>query len=178
MNLYSFKLNPSPAEEKNPLRADITVVVASYKYGHLAAHCIESILSQSIKPARIIFIDDGAGDCTHLTEIYPEVEFIIREKKSRRYRQFSGCTGENWVRIHDVCRRRQLASLRQHRASLKRDHRYCHLRYHCYRRSKKRDSLTPSKGSAKIKWRFLLDPQRRASWFDAVPHDAWQENWL
>jgi glycosyltransferase involved in cell wall biosynthesis len=38
----------------------ITLVIASYHYGHLAAHCIESILAQSKRPQRIIFVDDGA----------------------------------------------------------------------------------------------------------------------
>lgn len=58
----------------------ITVVIASYKYGHLAAHCIESILSQTVKPDRILFVDDGIGDCNHLVYMYPEVEFILRKK--------------------------------------------------------------------------------------------------
>lgn len=59
---------------------DITIVIASYKYGHLAAHCIESVLSQSVKPTKILFIDDGVGDCTHLPALYPSVEFILREE--------------------------------------------------------------------------------------------------
>lgn len=58
----------------------ITVVIASYKYGHLAAHCIESVLSQSRLPDHILFIDDGAGDCLHLPKLYCEVEFLLREK--------------------------------------------------------------------------------------------------
>jgi glycosyltransferase involved in cell wall biosynthesis len=58
----------------------ITVAISSYNYGHLAAHCIESILSQSKLPNKILFVDDGAGDCSHLPKIYPEVEFIFREK--------------------------------------------------------------------------------------------------
>ena len=51
----------------------ITVVIASYGYGHLAAHCIESILSQSVPPARVLFVDDGAHDCLHLEHLYPEI---------------------------------------------------------------------------------------------------------
>jgi glycosyltransferase involved in cell wall biosynthesis len=58
----------------------ITVVICSYKYGHLASHCIESILSQTKKPERILFVDDAAGDCSHLPQLYPEVEFILRDK--------------------------------------------------------------------------------------------------
>jgi glycosyltransferase involved in cell wall biosynthesis len=58
----------------------ITVVIASYKYGHLAAHCIESLLSQTKKPERILFVDDGALDCRHLPDLYPSVEFVLRPK--------------------------------------------------------------------------------------------------
>jgi glycosyltransferase involved in cell wall biosynthesis len=58
----------------------ITVVIASYKYGHLAAHCIESVLSQTQPPERILFVDDGVGDCSHLQHIYPEVEYVFRER--------------------------------------------------------------------------------------------------
>ena len=56
----------------------ITVNIMSYKYGHLAAHCIESVINQSHKPDVIRFYDDGIGDCGHLPEIYPEVEFVLR----------------------------------------------------------------------------------------------------
>jgi len=56
----------------------ITVVIASYKYGHLAAHCIESLLSQTQAPARILFVDDGAHDCAHLPSLYPDIEYILR----------------------------------------------------------------------------------------------------
>jgi glycosyltransferase involved in cell wall biosynthesis len=58
----------------------ITVVIASYRYGHLAAHCIESLLSQTTPPARILFVDDGGLDCNHLPELYPDIEYILREK--------------------------------------------------------------------------------------------------
>lgn len=57
----------------------ITIVVSSYKYGHLAAHCIESILSQSIRPDKIFFVDDGVGDCFFLKELYPQVDFVFRK---------------------------------------------------------------------------------------------------
>jgi glycosyltransferase involved in cell wall biosynthesis len=58
----------------------ITVVISSFKYGHLAAHCIESLLSQTKKPEKIFFVDDGANDCRHLPDLYPQVEFILRNK--------------------------------------------------------------------------------------------------
>lgn len=57
----------------------ITVVIASYKYGHLASHAIDSVLSQTKTPDRVLFVDDGAGDCTMLPYLYPEVEFVLRD---------------------------------------------------------------------------------------------------
>lgn len=57
----------------------ITVVIASYKYGHLVAHAIESVLSQTLKPDKIFVVDDGVGDCKHVPKLYPEVTFIERE---------------------------------------------------------------------------------------------------
>jgi glycosyltransferase involved in cell wall biosynthesis len=57
----------------------ITVVIASYRYGHLAAHCIESLLSQSCMPERILFVDDGAHDCNHLPILYPDIEYVLRQ---------------------------------------------------------------------------------------------------
>lgn len=58
----------------------ITVVISSYHYGHLASHCIESVLCQSRPADKILFVDDGAGDCAHLPLIYPEVEYVLRPK--------------------------------------------------------------------------------------------------
>lgn len=52
----------------------------SYRYGHLAAHAVESVLGQSVLPDKINFYDDGVGDCKHLPDIYPEVNFILRPK--------------------------------------------------------------------------------------------------
>lgn len=59
---------------------NLTIVIVSYRYGHLAAHCIESIRSQSQQPDKILFIDDGVGDCSHLPSLYPELEFVLRPK--------------------------------------------------------------------------------------------------
>jgi len=56
----------------------ITVVIASYRYGHLASHCIESLLSQTSSPAKILFVDDGGLDCAHLPALYPDLEYILR----------------------------------------------------------------------------------------------------
>jgi len=56
------------------------VVISSYKYGHLAAHCIETILAQTKQFDEIYFVDDGVGDCKHLVELYGDrVNFLFRE---------------------------------------------------------------------------------------------------
>jgi len=88
----------------------ITIVIASYQYGHLAAHCIESVLSQSKMPQSIFFVDDGANDCHHLPALYPEINYIFRRKNwgivnnfqdmlmkvSTEYVMFLGA--DNWLR--------------------------------------------------------------------------------
>lgn len=57
------------------------LVISSYRYGHLAAHCIESVLCQTKKFDKIWFVDDGAGDCQHLLSMYENrgIKFILRE---------------------------------------------------------------------------------------------------
>lgn len=57
-----------------------TLVIASYRYGHLAAHAIESALGQTKPFTTIIFVDDGVGDCTHLPKLYPDIEYIFRKE--------------------------------------------------------------------------------------------------
>jgi len=88
----------------------ITVVISSYRYGHLAAHCVESILSQSVAPTNIMFVDDGVGDCRHILEHYSEIDFYensenlgtvlnfqqMLEKVSTEYCMFIGA--DNWLR--------------------------------------------------------------------------------
>jgi glycosyltransferase involved in cell wall biosynthesis len=58
------------------------LVIASYKYGHLAAHAIETALSQTIPFDAIYFVDDGAGDCEHLLKIYggEKIKFVLRKE--------------------------------------------------------------------------------------------------
>lgn len=62
-----------------PQAADITVVIASFRYGHLAAQAVDSVVCQTLRPARINFVDDGAGDCRHIADLYPEVSFLERQ---------------------------------------------------------------------------------------------------
>lgn len=89
------------------------IVISSYKYGHLAAHCIESVLCQTKKFDKIWFVDDGTGDCHLLLNLYDGrgIEFILREnnlgivqnfndmlmkKVDTNYVMFLGA--DNWLR--------------------------------------------------------------------------------
>lgn len=58
------------------------LVLASYRYGHLAAHAIETALSQTLPFDKIYFVDDAGGDCGHLQKIYgnENIEFVLRGK--------------------------------------------------------------------------------------------------
>lgn len=56
------------------------LVISSFKYGHLAAHAIESALSQTMPFDKIWFVDDGAWDCKHLEGLYGDkVNFVLRD---------------------------------------------------------------------------------------------------
>lgn len=57
-----------------------TCVIVAYKYGHLVAHAVESVLSQTVQFDEVVVIDDGVGDCRHIEDLFPEVTFIEREK--------------------------------------------------------------------------------------------------
>jgi glycosyltransferase involved in cell wall biosynthesis len=48
----------------------ITVSIMSYRYGHLIAQAIESILSQTQLPSHVIIVDDGAGDVAPVAQKY------------------------------------------------------------------------------------------------------------
>lgn len=55
----------------------ITVAIVSYKYGHLVAQAIESVLCQTLKP-EILVVDDAVGDVEEVAKKYP-VKFILRD---------------------------------------------------------------------------------------------------
>ena len=92
----------------------ITIVISSFHYGHLASHCLESVLSQTKKPEKVLFVDDGAGDCKHLISLYPQIEYYYREynlgvvnnfddmlrKVNSEYVMFLGA--DNWIRSDTI----------------------------------------------------------------------------
>lgn len=48
----------------------ITVCIMSYRYGHLIAQAIESILSQTQLPSEVVIVDDGVGDVADVARRY------------------------------------------------------------------------------------------------------------
>jgi glycosyltransferase involved in cell wall biosynthesis len=87
------------------------IVISSYKYGHLAAHAIESVLAQKRAFDKIWFVDDGVGDCNHLIKFYGDrIDILIRDenfgilknfndmldKVDTKYVMFLGA--DNWIR--------------------------------------------------------------------------------
>jgi glycosyltransferase involved in cell wall biosynthesis len=92
----------------------INVVIASYRYGHLASHCIESLLSQTLAPEKILFVDDGGLDCGHLPALYPDIDYVFRpdnlgtvdnfqnmlSRVSTEYVLFLGA--DNWLRSDSI----------------------------------------------------------------------------
>lgn len=62
------------------IKPSVSCHIMSFGYGHLAAHAIESVLNQGQPFDVINFYDDGVGDCKHLPELYPEVNFILRKE--------------------------------------------------------------------------------------------------
>ena len=57
----------------------LTIVIASYRYGHLALTVLKAFYLKR-KHQKILFVDDGVGDCGHLHFYIPEVEYVLREK--------------------------------------------------------------------------------------------------
>ena len=71
-------------------RTTITVCIVSYHYAHLLAQAIESVICQTLKPDRVLVVDDGAHDGVDIVcKEYPGVEPLIREKNLGRISNFA-----------------------------------------------------------------------------------------
>lgn len=58
----------------------IQVNIVTYGYGVYLGHCIESVLSQTVKPDRILVIDDCSGEDIRWICDKFNVEYIIRDR--------------------------------------------------------------------------------------------------
>jgi glycosyltransferase involved in cell wall biosynthesis len=59
------------------------IVISSYKYGHLAAHCVETIIGQTKRYDKIWFVDDGVGDCDHIQKLYGDSLSFYKNLKNK-----------------------------------------------------------------------------------------------
>ena len=88
----------------------ITVIIANYKYKHLLSQCIDSVISQTRKPDRILVIDDNSEDISDVCNKYG-VEYIIRKDNLGTVENFRQAFNEvttdkvmflgadNWLRL-------------------------------------------------------------------------------
>ena len=54
--------NVSDQERKSTSAADIEAVITSYNQGTMVLEAVQSLYSQTVKPARILIVDDGSTD--------------------------------------------------------------------------------------------------------------------
>ena len=65
--------NVSDQERKSTSAADIEAVITSYNQGTMVLEAVQSLYSQTVKPARILIVDDGSTDAQSV-EILKEIE--------------------------------------------------------------------------------------------------------
>ena len=65
--------NVSDQERKFTSAADIEAVITSYNQGTMILEAVQSLYSQTVKPARILIVDDGSTDAQSV-EILKEIE--------------------------------------------------------------------------------------------------------
>lgn len=65
--------NVSDQERKSASAADIEAVITSYNQGTMVLEAVQSLYSQTVKPARILIVDDGSTDVQSV-EILKEIE--------------------------------------------------------------------------------------------------------
>jgi glycosyltransferase involved in cell wall biosynthesis len=89
----------------SPEASDIAVVITSHNYGRFLKDCLDSVSTQTLKPAQVLVIDDSSVDMTaSVVQEFPEVSYYKVEfgngNKSRNY-GFSKITAE-WVVFFDA----------------------------------------------------------------------------
>ena len=65
--------NVTDEERKSTSAADIEAVITSYNQGTMILEAVQSLYSQTVKPARILIVDDGSTDAQSV-EILKEIE--------------------------------------------------------------------------------------------------------
>lgn len=61
----------------------ISVIIPTYNRAHLLPRCLDSVISQELKPLEIIVVDDGSTDATRdlVQRDYPGIKLISQENK-------------------------------------------------------------------------------------------------
>ena len=61
----------------------ISVIIPTYNRAHLLPRCLNSVVSQELKPLEIIVVDDGSTDATRnlVQRDYPGIKLISQENK-------------------------------------------------------------------------------------------------
>lgn len=79
-----FQLNRIEVHNETRFRkSSVSVIIANYNYGHLAAEAIESVLRQTLMPDEILFIDDCSEDNSlEVANRYREKIRIVRNERN------------------------------------------------------------------------------------------------
>jgi glycosyltransferase involved in cell wall biosynthesis len=85
--------------------ADIAVIVTAHNYGRFLKACLDSILSQTLRPSQVLVVDDNSDDGTEsVVRDYPDVSYHqVRFENGNQARNygFSKTTSE-WVVFFDA----------------------------------------------------------------------------
>ena len=83
----------------------ISVIIPTCNRAHLLPRCLDSVISQELKPLEIIVVDDGSTDATRdlVQRDYPGVKLISQENKgvSAARNAGIGAAGGDWLAFLD-----------------------------------------------------------------------------
>lgn len=85
--------------------ADIAVIVTTHNYGRFLKVCLDSILSQTLRPSQVLVIDDCSSDGTHsMLRDHPDVSYHqVQFENGNRARNFGfSKTNAEWVVFFDA----------------------------------------------------------------------------
>ena len=83
----------------------VSVIIPTFNRAHLLSRCLDSVISQELKPFEIIVVDDGSTDSTRdlVRRDYPGVTLISRENGgvSAARNTGIGAAGGDWLALLD-----------------------------------------------------------------------------
>jgi len=76
-NSAHWRPEPPPLVATRYVRDDIVVIVTCHNYGRFLGDCLESILSQTVRPGTILVVDDASSDNTQeVCRQFPSVQSL------------------------------------------------------------------------------------------------------